>query len=162
MTPTADDVMQVFSNGESVPGITVYGLFTRGGEPAPPSFPAEIWPVPVQVDHRLLHNAAWAVIAWDVAIEAWPEPEAWADVLMGTFEAVLAYGAGVTWCGVEGIFADPPHLFEWRYMQGGVYAAMSNSTGFVCRTQPGGKFDPLNESEMEALRNVAASTWEPN
>ena len=151
--PTTRDGLGIFVSGEERPGLTMYGYWPSE-EKAAPHFPSRLWPPGVEVRESWLGGADWSVCVWDVAVHDWPAPADWQDVLAGSLGELLRAGAIVGWCGLEGFFADPPHLFDPEEMSGGVYAASAPGWGFRCTAELDGPLRALPDSDLLALRSL--------
>src|SRR5262245_7163002 len=99
----------IFWEGEEVAGITVYGFWPSQHVPAH-SFPSTVWPPGTLVHTSKLSGPGWTVWLWDIRVSQWPPSTAWQETIRQTQQAMIAAGARVAWCGLEGFFADPPDL----------------------------------------------------
>ena len=143
------DVLQILCNGNEVPGLTVYA-YRRRQMGAQPAFPLELWPAETGVKPSKLSGEEWLVWVWDVKVERWPDQ--WMEVVRSSLSRLAEMGGLVVWCGLEGYFADPPDLLSPSAMEGGVYAAFSETTGFICHVDIDSRFQPISNDEMLALR----------
>jgi len=144
------DLLKIFWHGDEVTGLTVYA-YAMDISTAQPVFPLEFWADGTQTKASKLQGDGWLVWVWDVRVEKWPDH--WINTLRSTLARLIDLGASVAWCGLEGCFADPPDLLSPKAMAGGIYAASSHSTGFICHTNLDGQFQTITDGEMADLRS---------
>lgn len=136
MIAPARDALTIFVDGDEVPGIIVYGLFTAGSE-RPVDFPADVWISAPEPGSFRLSGDRWEVLTWEIPIDVWPTGEHWRTAVQATLQAMIDRGGRVAWIGAEGVpFCDPPELFSPDCMSGGVLAWMSDSGDFSCELDP--------------------------
>ena len=156
MTKTkTDDALKIFLRGREVPGILVYGYWPLGRKDCP-AFPRNIWPPSNEFSNFKLvatNDLLWTVWMWNLAIPNWPSQSIWKNQINDTLKVMIAAGASVAWCGVEGLFADPPALFNPKEMSGGVWAYLLRDGEFICKGELGQIFDVLSDTEMASLRD---------
>lgn len=116
------EALGIFWHGEEVDGFLVYGYWPSSGVPEPPLSPRS-WSDLVQWSPQQLTGPGWTVWMWEVRVWRWPAPSDWPSLIAGLLRGVLQGGARVAWCGFEGVFVDPPKLFDPLEMSGGVWAA---------------------------------------
>jgi hypothetical protein len=147
------DALGVFWRGEEVDGMIFYGYRGSLENPAVPVLnallPLELWPA--GSDYRLtkMFDDGWRVNVWDFKPSEWPVQ--WRAVVEATLESICEQGASIAWCAVEGMFVDPPWLFLPEEMSGGVYAARSAETGFLCHTDIDEEFVRLTDDQLLRL-----------
>ena len=150
MRPLTRDSLEVVWFGEWVDGILAYGLWLADGAPRM-EFPHGAWPKETEWRVTQLGGSGWQVLLWDVRVRRWPSATTWAAAIDATLQAMRAAGATVSWCGLEGAFADPPSLFN-ESMQGGVWAAL-DSDGVMHGPPPlDGTFEPIARSVLARIR----------
>jgi hypothetical protein len=88
----------------------------------------------------------------DIRVEEWPPAEVWVDGIRKLLRAYITLGARVAWCGLEGAFVEPPHLFEPVHMSGGVWAAMTEGGRFYLHAELDNKFEKLSDEELIEIR----------
>jgi len=111
------DSLGIFWEGEEVPGIAVYGYYSPVNLQEP-QFPSEAWPPGTLWSPWALHGENWIIWVWDIRVDQWPRNDRWREAIAITLGALRTSGARVAWCGVNGIFAEPPHLFDPARMSG--------------------------------------------
>jgi hypothetical protein len=122
---TARNSLSIFWKGEERDGILVYGFWPKRSA-SEPRFPEEVWPEPTKWKSMRLEGEGWSVYLWEICISVWPHANEWTKTLRETLQALIAAGAEVAWCGIEGYFADPPSLFDPSEMSGGVWALLES------------------------------------
>jgi hypothetical protein len=148
MRQSTRDVLKIFWQGEERSGVLCYAYCATGGEPA---LPLNLWPRGTQAKATDLRGPGWRVRMWDVLVEEWPGDLV--DVLRRTLVTIVESGASAAWCGLEGVFVDPPALFKPEFMTAdGVYAAYTREMGFVSHLVLEGIYAGLSTGELEALR----------
>lgn len=151
----ARDVLVVLADGEEVPGITVYGLASRGRR-RPVTFPADVWIGAPAVEEFVLHGDAWEITTLDLPILVWPAAKELGSAIHASLAALIEAGCPVAWIGAEGLpFCDPPRLFDSRCMSGGVLAWMTADGQFECQVDPNGPVSPISDQQLETLRHHA-------
>jgi hypothetical protein len=151
----ARDSLIIVVDGDEVPGLTIYGLATRGSLP-PIEFPADAWLGAPEVGQYTLHGETWEVPTWDVPIIIWPTADGLAAALRVTLKAMIVGGCRVAWVGAEGLpFCDPPQLFDPACMSGGVLAWMTDAGDFDCPLDPDRPVTRASDEVLLALRSHA-------
>lgn len=148
-TPTTSDSLGIFWEGEEVDGVTIYGYWT-GSKPEPPRIELSEWPAAEAKPSRL-GGRGWTVWLWDIRILEWPEPPDWREAVQGLLRQVINAGADVAWCGLEGMFVEPPGLFDPHEMSGGVWAAADKAGHTFGPPALDGSFLPLNDEQLSIL-----------
>ncbi len=145
------DSLGIFWEGEEVPGITIYGYYSPATLQEP-QFPTEAWPPGTSWSPWKLHGENWIIWVWDIRVDQWPRNDQWRETIEITLGVVRTSGARVAWCGVNGIFAEPPHLFDPARMSGGVWAALD--AGGILHGPPSlrSPFETLSDDELLELQ----------
>lgn len=152
MTP-AYEVLRVIRDGEEFPGLTFYGLISRG-EWAHPDFPVDLWPSGGQVEDFMLYGEAWEIPCWDLALSAWPSRDSWRASVRTTLQWICDHGCAIGWMSAEGRpFCDPPFLFDPDCMSGGVLAYMTPDGKFECSFELDGPLQAVEDATMRRLRS---------
>lgn len=149
-TPTTAKSLGIFWEGEEVDGVTIYGYW-HGSKPEPPKLDLPEWPA-AQARPSRLEGPSWTVWLWDIRVDEWPEPPRWRDAVQRTLRRVMASGAEVAWCGLEGMFVEPPGLFDPVEMSGGVWAAVDKAGHTFGPPMLDAAFRPLNDQQLSTLR----------
>jgi hypothetical protein len=162
VTRTVDE-LRIFWHGEERPGILAYGLWSPPQD-AGPQFPRDAWPRGTDVDESRLFGPwagepweagePWAVFEWRVLVRAWPEPQRWRATLEATLGTLMRAGARVAWCALEGVFVEPPALFEPERTPPGVWAALLPGGELLCHAELDGPFASLSADELRRLHGV--------
>ena len=120
------DSLGIFWKGTEEVGINLYA-FLPGEIGAIVSFPLELWPEDAEVRRLALPGMAegWRVERFLLRLPTLPSAASWSSVVRETLSSLTSRGATVAWCGMEGGFADPPHLFTRTAMPASVWAACS-------------------------------------
>jgi len=153
MKPPAREVLTVYRDGEETAGFAVYAIRDRRGE-TKPALVAQSWPGLSEVTPLLLHGERWEVCVWDVSVHAWPSADEFDRSLRDLLCGLVSGGFAVAWIGLEGYFADPPHLFLPDAMSGGVLAACSGKTGFVPAVRLDEPLHAITDDGLLALREA--------
>ena len=142
----------IFWDGEEVDGVTIYGLFLgqRSDYPVPPS---EVWPKNCEFSTSKLFGDDWTVFIWDVRIKKWPDRHEWISTVKKTLKKMIAHGAYISWCGLEGSFVDPPNLFKSEFMSEGVWAVCTDENFFVCEAYIGEIFKTLSDATLDLIQD---------
>jgi hypothetical protein len=148
-----ENSLGIFWDGDEVAGITAYGYW-KVKISTQPLFPKDLWPPSTLFKTSYLRGEDWKVCVWDIRIFDWPSPQDWENTLKGTLAAMIEAGARVAWCGLEGLFADPPSLFDPNEMSGGVYAVLTKEYGFQCSAHLGQPFQALPDEILLKLRTL--------
>lgn len=147
-----EESLGIYWNGEEVDGVTIYGLFL-GQRPDCPVPPSEVWPKSCEFSTGKLFGDDWTVFIWDVRIKMWPDRNKWISTVKNTLEKMIARGAFIAWCGLEGSFVDPPDLFKSEFMSGGVWAVCTNENFFACEANMGEIFKTLDDATLDLIWN---------
>lgn len=113
--------------GDDVRGILVYGLWSA---PAQDTSLAKPWPGMDYSEFDLM-GPAWWVRLYSVQVSDWPTTADWVSGVYTMLDSLVRAGAKLSWCALDGNFADPPDLFDPDIMGTDVYAALSPSIGFA-------------------------------
>lgn len=146
--------LTVLFGGTEVPGVSVYGYWPYENAIFP-AFPSRIWTVPTRVKNstlRPLDGSAWSILVWDIHIVEWPDAGEWTSLIKQTLQVFTHHGAKVAWCGLEGLVADPPFLFDPIHMSGGVWACLTSDDEFLCRGHLGQEFNVMSDFDMAVLK----------
>lgn len=149
-TPTTANSLGVFWEGEEVDGVTIYGFWVDS-KPEPPQLDLSEWRS-AQAKPSRLYGPGWTVWLWDIRIEEWPERLGWEKTVHGTLRQVLSGGAEIAWCGLEGMFVEPPGLFDPTAMSGGVWAAADKAGHTFGPPALDAAFRPLDDAQLCLLR----------
>jgi hypothetical protein len=148
--PTTSGSLGIFWEGEEVDGVTIYGYWT-GLKPAPPR--VELSELPgAEAKPSRLDGSGWTVWLWDIRIQEWPDRRHWQGAIQGLLRQVMKGGAHVAWCGLEGMFVEPPGLFDPCEMSGGVWAAADKAGHMFGPPALDDAFLPLNDEQLSILR----------
>lgn len=150
MSIRTQESLGIFWEGEEVDGFTLYGFWPQD-EILRPEL---ILPGGVETKSTALRGPGWSVWLWDIRVLEWPSPNEWTSFVREFLEQLTKQGAVVAWCGLEGMFVDPPELFDPSEMSGGVWAAcLSPDTYFgppaLCE-----RFEPLTDESLMMLRSA--------
>lgn len=148
-----ESLLKVFWDGDEVSGITTYGYW-RGKVVREPVFPKHLWPDDTLIKTSRLYGKEWEVYVCDIRVRTWPRPQDWEEVVSSTLKSIVKADAVVAWCGLEGLFADPPSLFDPKEMSGGVYAVFSRTVGFQCYAYINSTFKALPDEELIKLQEL--------
>ena len=145
-----EESLGIYWDGEEVDGVTIYGLFLglRSDYPVPPS---DVWPKSCEFSTGKLFGDEWTVFIWDVRIKIWPDRDKWISTVRNTLEKMIAHGAFIAWCGLDGSFVDPPDLFKSEFMSGGVWAVCTNENLFFCEANMGEIFRTLDDATLDLI-----------
>jgi hypothetical protein len=66
---------------------------------------------------------------------------------------MIAHGAYISWCGLEGSFIDPPNLFKSEFMSEGVWAVCTDDNFFVCEAYIGEIFKTLSDATLDLIQD---------
>jgi hypothetical protein len=153
MNDSTGSSLGVFWDGEEVDGFSVYGYWPERNEVAP-KFPEELWEGATSNATRL-GDLTWTVWIWDIRIGKWPEAMSWAARIERTLRRMIEAGALVSWCGLEGLFVDPPDLFSPEHMHGGVWCALTANGRLFPPPGLDDSFKRLDDKELLQLREAA-------
>jgi hypothetical protein len=140
----------IFWEGAEADGFTVYAYFPRA-EAEPPVLQLEGWEVLGQKASHL-GGEGWTVCVWDVRIREWPPVGRFPHLVRHTLSRLVDGGAAVSWCGVEGAFAEPSALFAPGAMSDGVWAACSGEPRALMGPPAlDGPFFPISNEQLKVL-----------
>jgi hypothetical protein len=148
-----EEILKIFWKGDETPGLSMYAVWDSDIS-RPVEFPISVWPPGTAVNIMRLSGPGWHVVGWQIKVAAWPANGTWLETLKATLSVLIANGALVGWCGVEGFFEDPPHLFS-DAMGEGVYAGLTPHGKFFCSAEMGKPFGMLKQAEILELRRAA-------
>jgi hypothetical protein len=138
---------------EEAPGFAVYGLGDRNSMEATS---VRCLPEGWRVSIRYLIGENWKVAVWTVAVPAWPSGDRWKSLLSSLMSEMVSAGAKVVWVGDETTpYVDPPDLFKWEFMEGAVFAWLTDngvSGGFLDPDRP---LVPASGEDLRKLRSYA-------
>ena len=139
----------VFVDGDERPGVIAYGIWPAGAGADLPSDVLLGGGVPRAFR---LWGPGWVILGFDIA---YPTPEDLREALPlieECLELCLRRGAHVAWLGSEGLpFADPPHLFDPEWMEGGVLLA---KTVHGATLEPGPGATALRSDQLLELHTI--------
>lgn len=154
MTGPTRENLGIFWEGAETQGCLLYG-YCPIQIGSPPQFPSAIWPPGTCADTRRLFGDGWIVWMWEIKADSWPAASDWITVVRATLETMIAVGALVAWGGLEGMFVDPPALFDPDQMGGGVWAALTADRVFFPPPDLDQEFRTLTDDELRQLRVAA-------
>jgi|GEM_PF-3341475 len=143
----------IFWKGEEVDGITVYAYWPRKLEKEP-LLELVVEPESTQRKPTRLDSENWTVWLWDIRVTRWPRADCWISMVVKMLQGLVDQGATVAWCGLEGMFVDPPGLFDPQVMLGGVWAAVDNQGNVYGPPELSEKFTTLGKEELEKLQRL--------
>jgi hypothetical protein len=154
MMVPAKEKLTIFSDGEELPGIIVYGLAAPATLSA--TLPPDHWDGGQHISTFTLVGEQWEVVLWEIPLSRWPSGPQWQHALSRILETMINQGARVVWVGAEGIpFADPPDLFDPRYMAGAVLTWLTEDGQRGRPFDPDQPLSPATAAELTFLRQFA-------
>lgn len=114
-------------HGEDVQGVLVYGLWFD----EVPDVHLDLPWADARQGRFELFGSDWRVLLFSVAVPEWPDADQWVAGIYRMLSSLTRAGARLSWCAMDGNFADPPDLFDPAVMGTQVYAAFSPSLGLA-------------------------------
>jgi hypothetical protein len=106
----------------------------------------------IEVKSRLWEGAENCNFSIEVRIDRWPEKD-WMTCVKESLKWFSNQGAEIAWCGGE--YSGPSlNVFDPEDTSGGIYAAYTCHTGFVCKSGLNEEYIELGEREITNLKNA--------